>query len=170
MKGIENVKYFDPKKLREIAVKHVRILNKRVTVDSQDAEGTRFPAYSKEYAELKARGFTRTTEKTKTGKIKKKQSRLKGFKNIALNKQTNPPNFLLRGLTMKNLRDRSAGRDFYEIGWDGEAAAIVEGNASRGRDIMSGIPGKELQQILVWLGGVVDEEWKTKIQSQTIVI
>jgi hypothetical protein len=157
--GLEKVKYFDPKELKRVASEHVRYMNDRVTVKSQDADGTKFPEYTKDYADKKAVGFGTDTKGGRKG----------GLKQMGLSRQTHPPDFRLRGLTMKNLRFRKASKDFYEIGWDGEAAAIVEGNAGRGRDIISNIPDHEWQFILKRLGISVEKEWK-KLKNVTVVI
>ena len=156
--GLEKVKYFDPKELKRVASEHVRYMKDRVTVKGQDGDGRRFKKYTKSYADLKSSDF-----KDANGK------RLSGYKGGSLNNQISPPNFLLRGLTMLHLKFRKAGKDFYEIGWTGEAAAIVEGNAAKGRDIASNIPDHEFQFILRRLGISVDKEWK-KLKNVTIVV
>ncbi len=156
--GLEKVKYFDPKKLKRVAVEHVTFMNKRVTKRGIDGFGRKFKKYSKGYEDLKKNDF-----RTEDG------DRYRGYEGIALNTQVSPPNFQLRGLTMKNLRQRKVGKDFYEIGWDGEAAAIVEGNASRGRDIANEIPDLEYKWVLGKLGIVIEKEWK-KIKNTTISV
>ena len=158
--NIEKVKYFDPKELSRLADNHVRIMNRRVTQKGQDADGKRFPNYTEKYEELKSSGF-----KGKSGK----RMNITGIRGAGLSRQVNPPDFRLRGLTMKNLRRRKVGRDYYEIGWDGEAALIVEGQMSRGRDIASGIPDDEFNVVLRSLGKIVEREHK-KIKSVTITV
>ncbi|KPK95799.1 hypothetical protein AMJ80_03560 [bacterium SM23_31] len=155
MKGMEKVKYFNPLDLKRIASEHITKFNQRVITKGEDARGRKFKKYSKQYAKLKANRF-----KTKSGKS------YKGVPTVA--SQLSHPDFVLRGLTMKNLRFREAGKDYYIIGWDGEAAAIVEGNQSRGRDIASTIPDEEFNWILNRLGKTIEKEWK-KIKNVTTV-
>lgn len=156
--GLEKVKYFDPKELKRVASEHVRYMFNRVTGKGQDGYGRRFKKYTESYSDLKSADF-----RSEDGK------RYGGYKGIALNNQVSPPNFLLRGLTMKNLRFRKATKNYYEIGWDGEAATIVEGNAGRGRDIASNIPDHEWQFVLKRLGVAVEKEYQ-KLKNVTVVI
>lgn len=152
--GLENIEYFPIKDIKQLAQYHVSIFNIRVK-KGVDARGRYFPNYSSDYEYLKSRGM-----KGKRGK------KLKPYRQISIrSRQTRPPDFTLTGRTMVNLRERKHGKDFYVIGWDGEAAEIVQGNQGKGRDIASDIPEKEMKFMLNALNRVIQKEWNKKIKS-----
>ncbi|GAG06025.1 unnamed protein product [marine sediment metagenome] len=154
--GLEKVKYFDPKRLKNIAVRHVTKMYKRVVDQGKDARGKGFKGYTPEYQKLKDRRF------------KKKDGQ--SYKNVPVFASENKrEDFVLRGKTMFNLRERGVGKDYYNIGWEGEAAAIVEGNASRGRDIINSIPDDEFVWVTKELGIAIEREWK-KLKNVVITV
>lgn len=133
--GLEKIKLFPEQDVRTIANTHLGVFYKRVAQYGLDYQGQKFPPYSEAYEKLLVKNFR-----------KKDGSRYKGFEQIAISsgqEKIARRQLVLRGLTMKNLRLRRVGKDFYVIGWDGEAASIIDGNAGKGRDVMSGIPQKE---------------------------
>lgn len=153
-KHLPKVKIFDPKYMMKLAARHVTVFNNRVTKKAEDAEGDPLPEYSDSYQKLLRKDFK-----------KKDGSRYKGYQGYSLttggDKIARRP-FRLRGLTMRNLKARKAGSDYYEIGWTGNPALIVQGNKDRDenpRDIISDIPDKEWQWVLRQLGKGLDKEW-----------
>lgn len=160
MKNLDKIKFFDPKKIRKIAADHTSLFKKRVRA-GRDKDGNQLPKYSAGYI----KSLRRDMKRAKDGK------RYKGLEGIGLetsgSKIAKRP-LILRGLTMKNLEPRKHGSDFYEIGWDGEAASIVDWQAEKGRDIINDIPDDEMQRIVSWLGDAVEDEWK-KIPNVTTI-
>lgn len=161
-KNLSKVKIFPREDIKKIAADHLTIFKRRVTVQGRDKDGQAFPAYSDSYRERLESDF-----KDESGK------RYKGYGGISLTTggaKIARRQFLLRGLTMKNLAFRKCGTDYYIIGWDGEAAEIVEQNARRRknpRNIADGIPNSEFDMILSWMGKSIDKQWK-KIKNKTI--
>ena len=49
-------------------------------------------------------------------------------------------------------------------------AEIVEGNAKRGRDIASGIPDREFNQILKLFGNNIDKQFRSKLKNEVIMV
>jgi len=162
-KHLPKIKIFDPKKLRKLAADHVGLIYQRVTDDGSDAKGRKFPPYSEAYKKLLFKDFK-----------KKDGSRYKGYEKGSLTtgagKVANRP-FMLRGLTMKDLKPITSDNDSYTIGWHNpEAATIVWGNAKRAkkrRDIISDFPDREWKWILRRLGKNVDDEW-SKVKNVKI--
>lgn len=154
--GFENVKLFDPRDLLKIAAFHLRIFVQRVK-SGKDAEGTTFPKYTDKYAKMKS------------GRMTGKKGRLKRYKGISItSSQVSPPDFTLTGLTLRGLRVRAHDSHSYTLGWEGEPAEIVQGNAGRHRDIMSGVPDGEVSRVVELLGNAVDQELKTKLKNITV--
>ena len=154
--GFENVKLFDVAQLRKIAASHIRIFLARVR-GGKDAEGQSFPKYSKAYAHYKSQRMT--------GEKGQRLKRYRG-KPIASTNIGNP-DFTLTGLTLRGLRIKAVDTKSYTMGWDGEPAEIVQGNAARHRDIM-GVPDGEVMQVVNLLGDAIDKELKEKLKDVTI--
>lgn len=152
MKNLDKLKYFDPKRLTKIANLHVGKFFLRVTKEGRDYKGNQFKPYSKDYLKLLEKDFR-----------KKNGGRYAGYEGIALNtsgeKRSKRP-LELRGLSMNNLRVRGSAKDSYTIGWDGEPAAIIEGNARKGRNVIDDLPPDEWQWVVDQLGDAVEDEWK----------
>ena len=151
--GLEKIKLFPQKALQRVADKHVTIFRKRVR-GGDDARGNTFKSYKSKYAEKKARKMT-----------KLKGGRYAQYKGIAISSaKTAPPDFTLRGLTLKNLKRITVEGDSYTIGFRGEAADIVKGNEEKGRDIYTGIPQAELNQVTNLINKELGLEIKKKLK------
>ena len=162
-KNLAKIEYFPVKDMLKIAGEHVTVFRKRVEVEGRDYQGKRLPAYSDGYKEALQRDM-----RIKRGD--RKGQRHKGLEGIGLTtnaQKIGRRQFKLRGFTMSNLTKRKATKTYYEIGWDGEAASIVDWNKDKGRNIVDGIPGKEFDFIINLLGKSVDKQW-AKLQSKTI--
>ena len=157
--GLSKIKYFEPKVVGRIALQHITLMYRRVTEQGHDAHGRTFKDYTSKYRERKSGGMK-----------KKDGGRLKGFYGMHTSTQVTPPNFKLRGLTMSGLRRRSYNRNSYKIGWRGEYAAIVDGNESRGRDIVSTIPDKEHNQVVRLFYKSIERQHRKKIKNLKIVV
>lgn len=147
----------------EIASKHVTLFKQRVTGKGKDANGMPFPAYSDAYLDKLQNDF-----RDESGK------RLEGYEGLALDTSAQKISkrlFNLRGLTMRNLRVRRVKGDWYMIGWDGEAAQIVEQNQNRRkkRDIASDIPNDEFNRVVQMFGKVFDDEMRA-VRDKTIYV
>jgi len=140
----------------KVAAEHVPRFVKRVQ-QGRDYEGRTFKGYTSKYAEYKSRGM-----KGKRGK------KLKAFKGVSItSKKINPPDLTVTKLTLRNLKARKWSDHEYTIGWDGEAAEIVEG-LSKKRDIISGIPDSEFNWVVDrLLEEGFDKPWK-KIKNVKI--
>lgn len=113
-----------------------------------------FPKYSKAYAEAKSEGM-------------KGRGGLKGF---SIDRQTAPPNFSLRTLTMKSLNILQQAKDFITIGWKGEFAEIVSTHEDRGKYKVGGIAGSEFEGVLDIVGRQLDENWNRKVKNMTVTV
>lgn len=143
------VKFFNPKRLRRVAERHKSMMYERV-LSGKDYRGRQFPKYSKGYNKLLRKDFR-----------KKDGQRYSRYAGVPLttggNKISQRP-LNLRGLTMSNFRVRSVRKDSWISGWDGEAASIVEGQARKGRDVISDIPNNEKDFVVRELGFLIDKE------------
>ena len=162
-KHLAKIKIFDPKELRKVAGMHTTVFVDRITNKALDAKGkplSRIP-YSDGYI------------KNIKNKFKKKDGTgYKGYENVTTEGKIHRKPFYLRGDTARNLKPRGIGSDYYEIGWDGEAAEIVEGNMNRSkhkRDVGSDIPDKEWKWVMSQLGLKIDKEWK-KVKNVNITV
>ena len=156
--NMNKLKFFDPKQLRKVAENHRGVLYRRVTDKGEDYKGKPFKRYSKAYDERLSRDY-----RTKDGK------RYAGYEGISLvtsGAKRSKHQFILTGNTMANLKVSKVMKDHYVLSWTGEAGAIVDGNAKRGRNIKDGIPDKELDWVVKRLGQLVDVEFK-KIPNVT---
>ena len=157
--GIEKIKLLPNLALARVADKHLTLFNIRVSKKGKDARGNIFKSYTKKYADLKVSGMV--------GKSGKRLSRYKG---IGLDRQVDPPNFILRGLTMKDLKRREVKKHSYILGFDGEYADIVKGNKQRGRDIYTSIPQSESDKIAMLIKKEIDAEAKIKLKNVKIKV
>jgi hypothetical protein len=171
MTGIEKIKIFPAASMRQIADKYLTVYYKRVFMPGgRDKTGARFPKYSKSYAALIVRDFRRT----RTDKRGKAGERLKYYKDLPAStiggKLGTRPLFLT-GKTSKNMRRRTCTSEYFEIGWDSEndAAAIMKGNAERGRDAINDIPNKEKDWIIDQMGKIFDDEVAKKVKDRTVI-
>jgi len=159
--GLSKVKYFDPRKVKLIAQRHVTKMYDRVFRKGLDHQGNQLPAYSDSYKKLIKKDFRR-----KDGK------RYKGYGQIpatTTGKISRRPLYL-RGLTAKAFRAVSWHKDYYEIGWNqGEYASIMKWMEDSGRDAVSGIPNKEFEWVANQYGIAAEREWK-KIKNVTVVV
>lgn len=159
-KGLQKMDYFPPETQKKIAAEHTAKFRKRVS-EGKDKDGVQFAPYSDEYAEKKASGF----------KGKRAEA---GLQNVGLNRQISPPNLTLRGFTMRDLKYRGSGKDYYLIGWKNsgisESASIIEDNAYRKygakRNVIDGIPDSELEWVRDQYGDSVQKQWN-KIKDVT---
>lgn len=149
--NLNKIKMFTPSRLRGVAERHKALFFDRVTEKGLDYKGRPFPKYSKAYLKLLGKDYR-----------KESGERYKGFENLPLStsgQKIGKRQFNLRGLTMANFRVRKVNSDGYYLGWDGEPAAIVEGNAKKGRDIINDIPDSEKEFVVKELGLLVDKEF-----------
>ena len=150
--NFNKIKFWEPNKLRGLGERYKTIFIDRVEDQGKDYRGKQFPRYSKGYAKLLAKDFR-----------KKDGGRYKGFEGMALTtggSKVSKRQFKLRGLTIANFRVKKVTTDTVTMGWTGEAGAIVDGNAKKGRNIIDGIPSKELSWWVKELGKLVDREYK----------
>lgn len=117
-----------------------------------DYDGKPFPEYSKGYADLKSSGFT-----TKDGK------RYKQYKGVALERQTNPPNFRLTGKTMRSTRILAQTPYGVAVGWQGREANIVSANDTRKKARkVGGLSEKDLDVIIENLDSTILGNWNSQ--------
>lgn len=158
--GLDKIQYFPLQEVKKIAQFHVKKFHDRVENKGIDAKGDQLPKYSEGYIkQLQADFRNKSGKRTKYAGISLETSSQK------IAKRT----FRLRGLTMKNFRVREVKKDSYQIGWDGEAAGIVEENMARGRDVGSGIPDDEFQWVLRQFGDVVENQFK-QLKDKTVIV
>jgi len=153
-KNLSKIKLFPVSEIKKLASKHLAVFKKRVTRDGLDYKGSRLPVYSEGYKEALQRDM-----RIKRGK--RQGQRHKGLQGIALTtsgQKIGKRQFTLRGLTMSNFSACGAKTNEYILRWDGEAAAIVDWNASKGRNIVDDIPFKEWEFVLNSLGISYDKQ------------
>jgi len=126
----------------------------------------RFGQYSPEYAKAKARGMTRLT--TRSGN--NKGTKYKGLKEGSVDRRISPPNFSLRGLTMKDLNKRRSDASSTTIGWMGEYADIVEWHEHKGKYVVGGLADKELEAVMVIMGKQFDFNWNKHVKNGTVTV
>jgi len=158
---LSKIKYFDRNGLSKIAAEHITKFKQRVTQRGLDKDDQPFPKYSDSYMD-----FLLSNGKTNG----KRKANVKGLPLTVNPTKIARRLFFLRGLTMRNFRVRGVSTDNYTLGWDGEAAGIVEANAGRRvkRDII-GVPDSEMNWVLSRLGKLIDKEF-AKIKSKTIKV
>lgn len=156
-----DIKFFPVSQLKKIAALHVTKFKRRVTRDGLDKNGNPFPEYSEAYLE-----FLRNDGKEEG----KRRGDVAGVSLTVNPEKIAKRQFILRGLTMRNFRVREVRQDSYTLGWDDEAAGIVEANANRRkkRDII-GVPESEMNWVVDQLGGLVDKEFE-KFKDVTIKV
>ena len=141
------IELFPVNAMRKVAAEFLAVFKKRVQ-SGKDANDKEFPPYTKEYAELKAKGMT--------GESGRRLPRYGGISITSKNVAT--PDFTLRGITLKSTRITNVEKNAFEFGWDGEPADIVAGNAGRDRDIMSDITENEKVWVTNRLGNIVQDQ------------
>lgn len=132
---------------------------KKRTEGGRDREGKGFPAYSREYAKLKSRGFTRLTNRTGN-----KGTKLKGYERTR-ERQTSPPNFAARRETTRDLSPIAISRDSASIGWRGEYATIVSAHEQRKKYRIGGITKKEHEQVVKIADDFMVRQWNRKTKN-----
>lgn len=163
MTGLEKIRIFPQLGMMQIADKYLTVYYKRVfSPGGKDKDGNRFPAYSPGYKKLLSRDFKRI----------KDSKRLKGYGQYSLttggSKLSTRPLYL-RGLTAKNTRRRTCTSEYFEIGWDGEAATIMKAQAESGRDAINDIPNKEKDWVINEIGKLFDKEVAQKVKDRTVI-
>jgi hypothetical protein len=126
----DNTFQFDKQFWKKIAVKAIDHIKVR-TQKGIDREGKPFPPYSENYAELKQFGFKPTIGGKKAGRV--------AHKGLSLERQISPPNFRLRGFTMRDLHLFAATAAHAIIGWRGEFAQIVSAHEEKKKYKVGGI-------------------------------
>ena len=164
MKGMDKIKIFPKEVMQKLAIRFVGVFSKRVTVSGIDAHGKPLPPYSEGYRKLLESDF-----KGKDGK------RYKGYGGISLTtgggKISRRP-FILRGkgITVSGLKHRKSDNDSFNVGWRGIDASVVEGNAARGRDIISDIPDNEKEWMTIFLANNVEQQYRQKVKNMKITV
>ena len=131
--GLSKAKIFNPRAMKRVAAKHLTFFVERVK-GGLDAKGRAFPAYTKKYADIKGRRFTR----------KKDGKRYKSMAGLPIiSTETENPDFTLTGRTLSNLSPKQIKRNGYVLRFSGQAGDIVKGNKQNDRDITSNVPEKE---------------------------
>lgn len=124
------------KKLAVDAIDHIKVR----TQNGIDREGKPFPPYAESYAELKQFGFRPVIGGKRAGRV--------AHRGLSLERQVNPPNFRLRGFTMRDLHVFAVTADHAIIGWRGEFAQIVSAHEEKKKYKVGGIDPKYETQIL----------------------
>lgn len=151
---LENIKILDPANMLAVAKKHMAVFIRRVTREGIGAKGNRLPKYSKKYMEM-----LQADMRNDAGE------RMPQYRGASLETGADKISrrlFVLTGRTMSNFRFRRYTKNSYELGWDGEAAGIVQENYMRGRDVMSDIPEAEKKTV----SGLISEEIKRQLTKQ----
>lgn len=150
--GFDKLQFWQPDKLLGLAQKYRTVFIRRVTEEGKDYKGRPFKNYSKGYSKLLGKDFRKLDG-----------SRYKGFEGMSLatsGAKVSRRQFRLRGITMfSGFKVNKAVTDGFTLTWDGEAGAIVEGNARKGRNIIDDIPDREKDYLLRELGKLVDKEF-----------
>ena len=122
-----------------------------------------FPPYTEEYAEAKKKGFKR-----KTNRSGNRGTKYKSLSQQSTDRQTNPPNFSARTLTMKDLNVLYRGKGFITIGWRGEFGMIVDAHDDLGKYQVGNMSDKELEKILKIIADQMDDNWNRKVKDVSI--
>ena len=164
-KNLAKIEYFPIKDITKIANEHAGVVKARVTDKGQDYKGNQFPAYSQGYTEALQRDM-----KIKRGP--RKGQRHKGLEGVGLNTSGTKiakRQFSLRGLTMgPGFKVRKVEKDSYTLGWDGEAAMVVDAHKDK-RNVIDGIPDKEHDWVVNRLMKSIDRQWD-KVKDITIKV
>jgi hypothetical protein len=156
--GLSKIQLFPANEMARIANLHIPVFKRRVQ-GGIDAYGRRFKIYTNKYMTLKSNKFKSEV----TGK------RYAYPKARISSGQVYPPNLTLTGFMLQNLKRRSYNKHEYVLGWTGEEAEKVQGNADNGRDIISDVPNKEKDFIIKLLGKAVDKELR-KLKNVDIYV
>ena len=163
-KHIKKIEYFPISDMRKTASKHLSVFKTRATRQGQDYKGRQLKTYSKGYTEALERDM-------RISRGPRKGQRHKGLQGIALEtsqKKIARSLFTLRGLSMgPGFGVRRVAKNYYIIGWDGEAATIVDYQAKKGRNLKDDIPDKEYKLIIGMLGKSVGKQW-SRVKNKTI--
>lgn len=149
--NFDKVQFWQPNILKGIAERYRGVFIQRVR-DGKDYKGQRFKRYSSGYTKLLQNDFR-----------KKSGGRYKGYEGISLEtggSKTSKRPLFLRGISVPAIKVKKATKDSVTIGWDGEAGAIIEGQANKGRDIINDIPPKEKTWWIRELGKEIDKQFK----------
>lgn len=133
-----------------------------------DREGKRFPPYSESYADLKSEGFQvrKPGKRFQAGQPTSSRSRPIG----GLDRQVTPPNFRLRGLTMRDLSPIAITKDAAVIGWRNEFAQIVATQEEKKKYKVGGVDPKSEKRILDMLDQFFVGQWNGKVKNETVII
>lgn len=166
MKGLDKIKFYDPKVVRKVQLKHLGMFKKRVAGQGRDKDGRRFPGYSQGYREALGRDM-----RIKRGP--RKGQRHKGLEGISLTtgaQKIGSRQLRLRGITMgANFGAGKFAGDYYELTWDGEGAQIIEWQAEKGRDVINDIPDREWNKIVDMFAEYGVQAEFDKIPNKTVV-
>lgn len=119
-----------------------------------------FPSYSEMYEVLKRRGMTRLTDGNK----------YKHLRGISTDRQVSPPNFSLRGWTMRDLSSRNTSKSSATLGWRGDYADIVEYHENKGKYVVGGMSDDELESVMVMMGKQFDFNWNKNVKNKTVTL
>lgn len=166
--NLEKILEFSPNMWEKIQTQAISIIKRRTQsgygVDN-DGRKYRFRPYSKEYAEAKSRGMTRLTNRR--GPIGSKYKHLSG---VSTDRQVVPPNFRLRGQTMRDLKPRGRGATWAAIGWQGEYGFIVDAHEEKGKYIIDNFEDKEIDEIIDTILEEIDKNIEIKVKDVNIEI
>jgi len=155
-KNLGKITYFPLSDIKNVASKHISVFKTRVTNKGLDYKGKQLPGYSDGYREALERDM-----RIKRGP--RKGQRHKGLQGVSITtngRKIANRQFHLRGLTMgPGFGVRKVATDHYVLGWDGEAAMIVDYHASKKRNVIDDIPGDEYDYIIAMLGKSIDKQW-----------
>lgn len=146
--------------LGALYIKTHRELIKRGYGVTDNNTAYRFPNYTEHYAELKRKRFQ-----------KQGGGRYASHKGRAISStQTNPPDFTLTGMTLRDLGVLYTYKDAVNVGWRGEAAQVVGGNEKRGKYKVWGATDKEIELLGERLTDIMDRNWRTKVKDVNITV
>jgi len=158
--GWSKIEVFPVKVMKKVAAFHVPAFRKRVK-RGLDAKGRTFKPYDPSYVEYKASRF----RSKRTGKRIESMAE-KHIKSTRMH----PPDLMVTGDMMMNLKRKKQAKDYYIIGFNGEEAARVGYNKNMGRDIVSDIPNSEKAIITKLLANEMEKQFKRKLKNVTITI
>ncbi len=156
--GLSKIQLFPKAAMGKIGNLHNTIFKKRVE-RGEDYKGRRFKPYTMDYLVKKSNDFKSpvTGEKYKYPRAP-----------ISSNK-VYPPDLTLTGHMLRNLTRRSYSKTEWKLGWRGEEAEKVQGNADNGRNIIDDIPDKEKNILVKLLAKEVGVQFK-KLKNVTLTV
>ena len=160
--GIRSAFKITKKLWAEIGAIAVTQIKKR-TQEGKDREGKRFPDYDEKYAELKASGFKR-----KTNRAGNRGTKIGSLFSGNTERQIHPPNFRLRGRTMGDLEPRRVTDKYAEIGWQNEYATIVAAHEDRGKYKVGGMSDDDMDQIMIGIDKHFVAQWNRETKDVVI--